>query len=49
MEGLCQPTHDIRMTEDEVHDWLEENCVCHGDPTIKWEQLEEKRDEVEKY
>ena len=43
-DSLCQqrPKSYIRTTEDDIHpcqNWVYENCVCHSDPTITWEQL----------
>ena len=51
MDGLRQPRHesypDHRIWSP-WQNWLEQNCVCRSDPTIKWERLEEKRKESKK-
>ena len=39
----------IGTTKYAVHNitgWMRIVCVCHSDPTIKWERLEEEKEEV---
>ena len=48
MDGLCQPRHESYQDNRRWmpwQNWLEENCVCRSDPTIKWERLEEEEDD----
>ena len=46
MDCVNLDTRAIGTTKVEVHDknWLEENCVCRSNATIKWKRLEREED-----
>ena len=49
MDCVNQDMRAIGTTKDEVHNitgWMILFSVCHSDPTIKWERLEEEKEEV---